>query len=66
MDIWNPLLTNASLPQLTSKRRVGVTTFKGKYMLNIREYYEKDGELLPGKKVCSPLLSKLILSVYLV
>lgn len=37
--------------QLTSKRRVGITEFKGVYMVNIREYYEKDGETLPGKKV---------------
>ena len=38
--------------QLTSKRRVGISEFKGKFMVNIREYYEKDGEVLPGKKVC--------------
>lgn len=36
---------------MTSKRRVGITEFKGVYMVNIREYYEKDGETLPGKKV---------------
>ncbi|KAM0800713.1 transcriptional Coactivator p15-domain-containing protein [Usnea florida] len=36
--------------ELTSKRRVGISEFKGKYMVNIREYYEKDGEVLPGKK----------------
>lgn len=32
-------------------RRVNVSEFKGKPLVNIREYYEKDGELLPGKKV---------------
>ncbi|CAD6591861.1 MAG: hypothetical protein ASARMPREDX12_005467 [Alectoria sarmentosa] len=36
--------------ELTSKRRVGISEFKGKNMINIREYYEKDGEALPGKK----------------
>lgn len=25
--------------------------FKGNRMVNIREYYEKEGEMLPGKKV---------------
>lgn len=32
-------------------RRVNVSEFKGKKLVNIREYYEKDGEMLPGKKV---------------
>ncbi|KAF4636986.1 hypothetical protein G7Y89_g1085 [Cudoniella acicularis] len=31
-------------------RRVEITDFKGKKLINIREYYEKDGEYLPGKK----------------
>ncbi|RPA93693.1 PC4-domain-containing protein [Choiromyces venosus 120613-1] len=31
-------------------RRVGVSKFKGRDLINIREYFEKDGELLPGKK----------------
>ena len=30
---------------------MGITEFKGKHMVNIREYYEKDGDVLPGKKV---------------
>ena len=35
---------------------MGISEFKGKTMINIREYYEKDGESLPGKKVCVMVL----------
>lgn len=35
---------------LGNKRYISVSTFKGKSLINIREYYEKDGKLLPGKK----------------
>ena len=28
-----------------------MSEFKGKHMVAIREYYEKDGEQLPSKKV---------------
>ena len=31
-------------------RFVNVSEFKGKAYINIREYYESDGKVLPGKK----------------
>ncbi|MCJ1397898.1 hypothetical protein MMC11_001094 [Xylographa trunciseda] len=37
--------------ELTSTRRVVVSKFGGKVMVSVREYYEKDGQSLPGKKV---------------
>lgn len=37
--------------ELSRLRRVTVSSFKGRTMVNVREYYEKDGQELPGKKV---------------
>lgn len=37
--------------EISKMRRVTVSIFRGKTMVNIREYYEKDGQELPGKKV---------------
>lgn len=37
--------------ELSRTRRVTVTNFKGKTFVNVREYYERDGKDLPGKKV---------------
>lgn len=37
--------------EISKMRRVTISTFRGKTMVSIREYYEKDGKELPGKKV---------------
>ncbi|XP_045215971.2 activated RNA polymerase II transcriptional coactivator p15-like isoform X2 [Mercenaria mercenaria] len=36
--------------QLARMRYATVSEFRGKVMVGIREYYEKDGEMRPGKK----------------
>ncbi|KAL2824685.1 transcriptional Coactivator p15-domain-containing protein [Aspergillus cavernicola] len=36
--------------EISKMRRVTVSSFRGKTMISVREYYEKDGEELPGKK----------------
>lgn len=38
--------------QLGRTRRVQINEFKGKQLVDIREFYEKDEEMLPGRKVC--------------
>lgn len=37
---------------IASKRRLQLSEYRGTTMVGVREYYEKDGEMLPGKKVC--------------
>ncbi|KAE9966229.1 hypothetical protein BLS_007140 [Venturia inaequalis] len=35
--------------ELSSKRRLGISEYKGNTSIAIRDYYEKDGKMLPGK-----------------
>lgn len=37
-------------------RRVEISEYKGTHLINIREFYQKDGEYLPGKKVFQQLI----------
>lgn len=39
-----------SVFDLGKNRRVTVRSFKGKVLVDIREFYQKDGEMAPGKK----------------
>lgn len=38
------------LLQISRNRWVSVSEFRGKVMVGIREFYEAEGELRPGKK----------------
>lgn len=40
--------------QLGRTRRVQINEFKGKQLIDIREFYEKDEQMLPGRKVSQP------------
>lgn len=44
--------------EISKARRVTISEFKGKKMVSIREYYEKDGDWLPGKKGISLTLEQ--------
>ena len=44
--------------ELSRNRFVSVSEFRGKKLVNIREYYEKDGEQLPGRKGISLTLEQ--------
>lgn len=46
--------------QLDNNKRITIREFRGKSFLDIREFYNKDGEMMPGKKgiTLSPALWK--------
>lgn len=45
------MLIDIVLQQLSNKRRVQVSQFGKTWFVNIREFYEANGKMLPGKKV---------------
>jgi len=47
------LSTETVVCELSRMRRCTVSKFKGRVYVNIREYYEKDGQMLPGQKGAS-------------
>ena len=50
--------------QLSKMRFATVTQFRGKKMVNIREFYEKDGELAPGRKGITPVWPMFLQNIY--
>nr|CAH0106615.1 unnamed protein product [Daphnia galeata] len=46
----NPSQDEEPTWQLDKQRTLKVRSWKGKTFIDIREYYEKDGEQLPGKR----------------
>ncbi|KAF3491136.1 uncharacterized protein GIQ15_00653 [Arthroderma uncinatum] len=44
--------------EISRQRRVTISTFRGRVLVNVREYYEKDGQDLPGKKGISMTLEQ--------
>ena len=46
--------------QLSNTRRITVSEYNKNNMVSIREYYEKDGNMLPGKKVSTSMKRRLI------
>lgn len=44
--------------EISKARRVTLAEYRGKKMIGIREYYEKEGEMLPGKKGISMTLEQ--------
>jgi hypothetical protein len=51
---------------ISSHRRVTISEFRGKSLVSIREYYEKDGQELPGKKVFLPPLPSVFPLIFVV
>lgn len=43
---------------LEKTRQIRINEFRGRKLIDIREYYEKNGEMLPGKKGISLSLSQ--------
>lgn len=50
MPVWKTGENGERYIALSKNKRISITCFKGKSYVNIREYYEKDGKLLPTKK----------------
>lgn len=38
------------MPSPLCRRKVTISAFKGKHFVDLREYYEKNGQLAPGQR----------------
>ena len=47
---WKTNEKNEPYYELTSKKRVSVSEYRKQKYVGVREYYEKDGKMLPGRK----------------
>ena len=47
---WKTNEKNEPFYELTSKKRVSVSEYRNQKYVGVREYYEKDGKMLPGRK----------------
>jgi hypothetical protein len=50
MSVWKTAENGERYIAIAKNKRISITSFKGKSYVNIREYYEKDGKMLPSKK----------------
>ncbi len=50
VEVAKPKPPEENVWNLGGKKQIKIIEFKGKNYIDIREYYEKDGQTLPGKK----------------
>ena len=49
-DIWKSNQNGDKYFELSGKKRCTLRVYNGTPLVDVREYYEKNGDMLPGKK----------------